>query len=304
MLAGLDRIKQRLEVEMADEQQSELSLAQQLLHSTVRIECRDARGNVSSGTGFNFSLEFDGIHVPGIITNRHVFQSAVQSDFHYTMADAEGRSIGRHERFSITDFGKAWIGHPDPSVDLALLPTQPLFEELNKFGKRPFYINLGQGIIASSDMLATLDAIEEITMIGYPNGLWDDANNLPIVRPGITATPAAHDYRGRKEFLIDAACFPGSSGSPVFIFNTGSFAGSGGLQIGSRLMLIGVLFAGHIHTAVGEIKVVPIPTSTMPVPISQIPNNLGICIHASKILDFIPILRDRIASDAAKMAKA
>ena len=82
MLAGLDRIKQRLEVEMADEQQSELSLAQQLLHSTVRIECRDARGNVSSGTGFNFSLEFDGIHVPGIITNRHVFK--VQSSRTFT----------------------------------------------------------------------------------------------------------------------------------------------------------------------------------------------------------------------------
>lgn len=278
---------------------SELTIAQQLLHSTIRIECRDAAGNVSSGTGFNFSFEFDGILVPTIVTNRHVFQNAVQSDFHYTLADADGRSTGRHERFFIYDFSKAWIAHPDPHVDLAILPTQPLFEELNKLGKRPFYINLSQGVIASPEMLASLDAIEDVTMIGYPNGLWDDVNNLPIVRRGITATSVAYEYRGKKEFLIDAACFPGSSGSPVFIYNSGSFSGSGGgLNIGTRLMLIGVLFAGHIHTAVGEIKVVPIPTATRPIPISQIPNNLGICIHASRILDFVPVLKDMIARQA------
>ena len=270
----------------------ELSVATKLLHSTVRIECKDAQGAISSGTGFNFSFEFDDFLVPAIITNRHVFQGAIQSDFHYTMADAQGRSTGRHERFSIYDFGKAWIDHPDPDVDLALLPTQPLFEQLEKVGRRPFYINLSQGIIASPEMLSTLDAIEEITMIGYPNGLWDDVNNLPIVRRGITATSAAREYRGKKQFLIDAACFPGSSGSPVFIYNSGSFSG---LHLGTRLTLIGVLFAGHIHTAVGEIKVVPIPTATLPVPVSQIPNNLGICIHASRILDFIPALTKRVA---------
>ena len=70
-------------------------------------------------------------------------------------------------------------------------------------------------------------------------------------------------------------------------------------------MLIGVLYAGHLHTAVGEIKVVPIPTAAMPLPISQIPNNLGICIQASRIVDFTPVLRSRIAADAAKkMAKS
>ena len=108
---------------------TELSIGQQLLHSTVRIECVDANGGKSSGTGFNFSFEIDGMFVPTIITNRHVFQSAVEFDFHYTLADADGRSIGKHERYAIHDFAKAWIGHPDPDVDLALVPIQPLLAQ-------------------------------------------------------------------------------------------------------------------------------------------------------------------------------
>jgi hypothetical protein len=27
-------------------------------------------------------------------------------------------------------------------------------------------------------------------MIGYPNGIWDAKNNLPVIRKGITATHA------------------------------------------------------------------------------------------------------------------
>ena len=95
-------------------------------------------------------------------------------------------------------------------------------------GKRPFYINLSQGVIGSPEALSSLAPIEDITMIGYPNGLWDEVNNLPIVRRGITATSANGKYQGKTEFLIDAACFPGSSGSPVFVYNNGSYGGFGG----------------------------------------------------------------------------
>jgi hypothetical protein len=277
-----------------------LSIGQQLLHSTIRLECQNAAGGRSSGTGFNFSFEIDGVQVPVIVTNRHVFGDAVTCGFSYTLADDAGRSTDKHEKFSISEFNKAWIGHPDPAVDLALFPIQPLVSMMEAAGKRAFYINLSQGIVATEEMLAGLEAIEDVTMIGYPNGLWDNVNNLPIVRRGITATSAAKRYQGRREFLIDAACFPGSSGSPVFIFNNGSFGAGGGFQVGTRLMMIGVLFAGHMHTAVGEIKVIPIPTSMAPVPVSQIPNNLGLCISATRILEFAPVLKARIDSQKAK----
>jgi len=57
--------------------------------------------------------------------------------------------------------------------------------------------------------LGELSAIEDIIMIGYPDGIWDSINNQPIIRRGITATQPKNNFNGKQEFLIDAACFPG-----------------------------------------------------------------------------------------------
>lgn len=122
-------------------------------------------------------------------------------------------------------------------------------------------------------------------MVGYPNGIWDQKHNMPVLRRGITATHPNLDWNGRPEFLIDAACFPGSSGSPVFLFNMGGYSTkSGGMVIGTgRIKLLGVLYAGPQHTVTGEIKIVPVPTADRPIAVSSIPNNLGMIIKANKL---------------------
>ena len=44
--------------------------------------------------------------------------------------------------------------------------------------------------------------------------------------------------------MIDVACYPGSSGSPVLIFNEGSYNKKGaGLVVGDTSFLLGVLYA-------------------------------------------------------------
>jgi hypothetical protein len=48
-------------------------------------------------------------------------------------------------------------------------------------------------------------------MVGYPNGLWDTANNFPLIRRGVTATHIKNNYNGKSEFVIDIACYGGSS---------------------------------------------------------------------------------------------
>lgn len=130
-------------------------------------------------------------------------------------------------------------------------------------------------------------------MIGYPNGIWDSHNNMPIVRRGITATNVNHNYQGEPIFVIDCACFPGSSGSPIVLYDEGHFSSDEkGLSIntGPRLMLLGVLFAGPQHTAQGEIHVIDTPLKQVPISLSRIPNNLGFVIQADKLLDFKKIL--------------
>jgi len=54
--------------------------------------------------------------------------------------------------------------------------------------------------------------------------------------------------------------------------------------MGSRIKLLGVLWGGPMHTAAGQIKVVPTPTNNELAIQSAIPTNLGFCIKAEEIL--------------------
>jgi hypothetical protein len=267
----------------------QLGLSRLLQHSTIRIECRKGDGSTCSGTGFHFEFRMDGQDVPLVVTNRHVVDGATQITFTLTLGDENKRPTDRH--LPINYDKPIWIDHPDASVDLVVIPLGPLLRKLEEAKTYPFWATITPTEIPSADQLSTLTPLEEVLMIGYPNGLWDHVNNLPIFRRGISATACNRDYQGRREFLIDAAVFPGSSGSPVFIYNEGSYAVPGGLALGSRVWLIGIVYAVHLHTAEGEIKTITIPTETKSIALSGIPNHLGVCIRAERILEFEPILR-------------
>ena len=135
--------------------------------------------------------------------------------------------------------------------------------------------------------------MEDIVMIGYPNGIWDALNNKPIFRKGITAAHPNRDYLGNKEFLIDAACFPGSSGSPVFIYNEFGYFDGMQFNLGKRrVLLLGILYAGPQHYIKGEIQVED--RAFTPVSISSIPNNLGVVIKAENLSYFEELFKKEL----------
>ena len=273
-----------------------LTPSEQLAYSTVRIECQLNDGTVGTGTGFFFRFLDEGErHVPAIVTNKHVVSGAREGRFHLTLRDANGdASPGNHIRIDMGGFEARWIGHPNDQVDLAIMPIAPLMTEAQSTGRNFFFIALDRSLILTSEELAALAALEDIVMIGYPNGIWDSINNQPIIRRGITATHPNLDYEAREELLIDAACFPGSSGSPVFLYNVGAWATREGAIVGgSRIKLLGVLYAGPQHTATGEVQVVAVPTQQRVVAVSSIPNNLGMVIKARRLLEFDEVLRPR-----------
>lgn len=266
-----------------------LSISEQLAHSTVRIETSTASGG-GSGTGFFYRFAVDGdSHVPAIVTNKHVIEGALDGRFVLTeKGDDENPIYGKYQRCYFDNFQSRWTPHPDKEVDLCAMPIAPLLHQVEELGLKFFYIPLDKSLLLTEEELSDLILMEDVVMVGYPNGIWDEKNNMPIFRKGITATHPHLDWNGRAEFLIDAACFPGSSGSPVFLFNQGGYSTkSGGLVIGpSRVKLLGVLYAGTQHTVSGEIKVVQVPTQNVAVPVSSIPNNLGIVIKASQLAAF------------------
>lgn len=57
--------------------ESNLTITEQLMYSTIRIEC-DLGGAISTGTGFLFRfLEENDKFIPAIVTNKHVVKGAV-----------------------------------------------------------------------------------------------------------------------------------------------------------------------------------------------------------------------------------
>ncbi len=131
------------------------------------------------------------------------------------------------------------VGAPDAAVDVAAAPLAPI---LGALPQPVFFRSLPSSAMPSPQAAAGLDAIEEVTFVGYPNGHYDQKHLTPIVRRGITATPVALPFGGRPVFLLDGSVFGGISGSPVFIYNEGMYREGGNVIMGgTRLLLVGIV---------------------------------------------------------------
>jgi hypothetical protein len=126
-------------------------------------------------------------------------------------------------------------------------------------------------------------------MVGYPNSIWDRFNNRPIYRKGITGTSIKYRYENKPVFLIDVATFPGSSGSPVFVYNPYGFVSNGEYHWKRRSVLVGIAYAVFNHVAVGQVQQIPINRMALSTYIS-VPNHLGLAIRYDKLFDFGPLL--------------
>lgn len=264
-----------------------------IIRTTIRIEVLTKDGLTASGTGFFYQFQIDDANVPVIITNKHVVKDAVEGYMFFSVCDESGKIIeSKKHRLTITDFEKSWIMHPDSNIDLCILPIAEILKHssVNKWNLVCHFL-MKENII-DDNIVNELSRLEDVTIVGYPDGIWDSYNNLPIVRRGITATPIQFNFENEPKFLIDAAIYGGSSGSPVFIFNQGSYSINNTLYAGSRLMLIGIVFAVAQHTVTGDLRIVDVPTNCIPQAVTNIPNNLGVVIKAKKILDFESIIRE------------
>ncbi len=271
-----------------------LSVTEQLAFSTTRIDVTYSDGSIGTGTGFFFRLkESEQHHIPVIVTNKHVVQKGKTGVFRLTMRDEKGNPIvGKIQSIQIDNFEQQWLYHPDSGIDLAVMPIAPLLNEADKRGIKFFFLSFGKDLLPKLSDFSEFNYVEDILMIGYPIGIQDTVNNMPVFRRGITATHLSNDYEGRKEFIIDAACFPGSSGSPVLLYNVPYYTDKkGNANFVNRIRLVGILYAGPQYSAEGTIIVKDIPVKAIPAALFNMPINLGYVIKAERILDFESLMK-------------
>lgn len=271
-----------------------MSIFSQLIRTTARVETVDTKGGVSIGTSFFLAFVDNNVPCFLLVSNRHVLANKEIARVYVTR---RVNGVDAVQSVIVTDCPGKIIMHPDPEVDLAALPWGGV-TEANFNDSPPGWLNLKEENFLPEEVIKDLSPYESLAMIGYPNGIWDPHQNIPIIRSGNTATPLSVDFQGKKQFLMNSACFPGSSGSPIFLANEGSFTTSKGLHIGSRTYLAGILSATYTQSLTGKIVEIPIPTTDRLTSVAQLPIHLGICIKAAELKGIVAAARQKIAKAA------
>lgn len=244
----------------------------------------------SSGTGFLFNAAFGGGQLPVLVTNKHVVAGATLGGIRLIGSEDQGASpaLGKPVEVQYAGFEGLFTGHPDPAVDVAAMFIGPTLNQLAGEGRSVFIRVIDSELCPKDHQLADLDAIETVTFIGYPNGLYDTANHTPIAREGVTATPIELDWAATPCFLIDASVFPGSSGSPVFLVQRGMYKEGEAMVLagGTRIFFLGAVAAVMVQADTGKI----IPAATGPVVAFKQMIDLGIVYKWPAIQETIDAL--------------
>lgn len=279
------------------------SLSEKLLFGSIKIETIVPTG-ISSGTGFIFlTYSSTGEKEYYVVTNKHVVKNAISGTLRFILKDSSGNpDLQNAISYKINNFEKQWFGYDNiiedeitnDTIDVAIIPFEPIFYSILKQTGKEIYFGSPRldNIPTQEDIDNTIDVIENILFIGYPNGLIDEYNNTPIVRKGITATPYSLDFNNQKKFLVDASVFGGSSGSPVYLFQEGIYKqkGTNKMIMSDKFFFLGIINSVFSKYEQRNLKAVPIQTTNSLhkwVSINRQTIDLGVVFKPDTILETI-----------------
>ena len=186
-------------------------------HITVRICTELPGGDTTTGTGFFFLASVtlrEGIvrHKLLLISNKHVLtQGKGKVTLTLNKKHDDGTpSYGDTITFIYDGFIDKYFEHSDNDVDLACVDISDITHT------NAYIMNMPAEFLTPIDY-EKVALGNDVLFIGYPFGLYDNVNNLPLVRKGTLASMPNIDFGGKGVILIDAQVFEGSSGSPVFV---------------------------------------------------------------------------------------
>lgn len=275
-----------------------LTVAETIMYSTLQVQIVD-ENNKTTGHATGFLVSFNvskNEYVPALITNRHVVNSSNDIFVHFTRKKPTGDpDTGNVLPVHIST--NSAIVHPNPDIDLAIIPLATLVKRLRELGTPIFCPFISDKFIPSDNTWSNFDALERVIMVGYPKGLRDKKNNLPIFRSGYTATHPGFDFNGKPEFLVDLPSYKGCSGSPVYLLGNNIYAKSQtvGKPIGTdRFYILGVMCALPAIEDTGRLDGGSNDSSKLK-PIMPLHLDLGYIVKSSELRAFRTIIDDLAA---------
>lgn len=152
----------------------------QLLYTTVPIYAHNSDKSLSTGTGFLFSVrESETESIPLLITNYHVLKDAMLGFVELHIGE-KGFPTDKTIR---VQFDKSIIdGNKLGKLDLIAVPLAGTFNDFQNRNIEIFFRTVDQNMVPTKEQEDKLSAIENITFIGYPSGLYDEKNKISIIR--------------------------------------------------------------------------------------------------------------------------
>jgi len=251
------------------------SFEDQAFFLTARITASLKSGASSVGTGFLLNLKInDKKRALLLISNKHVLKDSNELYLSFNKKHPRFRQpiLGQILKYKFTDYDNNYYEHAE--LDLACFNVSFLG---NQSDDKPFYKTIPEDFNVEFKV-KDLVAGSSILFVGYPEGRYDQVNNLPILRSGTIASIPKVDFNDSPEFLIDAHVYPGSSGSPVFTIQNG------------KARFIGILAAGMIK----DNKLQTIDTAKT-VGVQQT-IGVGIVIKSSQLEKLLKIVRKDLVS--------
>jgi hypothetical protein len=275
---------------------AENPVTQQILRSTAQISSKFRNGHIAYGTGFFYQLCQNGErHVPCLITNKHVVKDAIELTITYQFKETKsGHGKSEAGTLSIGNPINILREHPEKDVDLVAILLGKIVRDGIEAGLEPDYVAIDDVLIPTEEEEKEYFPTDTVVMVGYPNGLWDSANNMPIVRSGILSTLPKFDFNGKQEFVVDMACLNGSSGSPVFLLDTSYHTHIGNdMKVTPRFKLLGILYGGPNYEFQNEFQDI---NFSIRAPIL----NLGYVIKSKRIREIESMVEKQISEATVK----
>lgn len=197
-----------------------------IAYSIVKLYLEESDGKSATATAFFYKYYKGENEKIILLTNKHVLNDAkVITLFIHSSFEVPG--ITRKFTLSGNDIGRMIICHPS-NFDICALDIGRYLCDNDA------YYCLEEKDIIDFENADKNNIMENIFIAGYPIGLEDTLNKLPIFTTGTTATNINIDYNGLPIIVINAFALPGSSGSPVFI------------RKNNEVKLIGIISSGNL----------------------------------------------------------